>query len=73
MARSSAFGGEEQHRQRELSLTSETLHLVNAERLALMKPSSYLINTARGPTVDQKALASALRSGESTVPARAAG
>jgi phosphoglycerate dehydrogenase-like enzyme len=70
MARSSAFGGEERHLQRELSLTSETLHLVNAERLALMKPSSYLINTAR---VDQKALARVLQGGESTAPARAAG
>jgi lactate dehydrogenase-like 2-hydroxyacid dehydrogenase len=37
-------------------LTSETHHLVNAERLSLMKPTAYLINTARGPIVDQKAL-----------------
>jgi phosphoglycerate dehydrogenase-like enzyme len=37
-------------------LTSETHHLVNAERLGLMKPSAYFINTARGPIVDQKAL-----------------
>jgi phosphoglycerate dehydrogenase-like enzyme len=37
-------------------LTPETKHLVNAERLALMKPTAYLINTARGPIVDQKAL-----------------
>ena len=37
-------------------LTPETRHIVNAERLALMKPTAYLINTARGPIVDQKAL-----------------
>ena len=37
-------------------LTAETRHLVNAERLALMKPTAYLINTARGSIVDQKAL-----------------
>jgi len=37
-------------------LSPETHHLVNAERLALMKPTAYLINTARGPIVDQAAL-----------------
>jgi phosphoglycerate dehydrogenase-like enzyme len=37
-------------------LTAETHHLVNAERLSLMKPTAYFINTARGPIVDQKAL-----------------
>jgi phosphoglycerate dehydrogenase-like enzyme len=42
-------------------LTPETHHLVNAERLALMKPTAYLINTARGPIVDQKALTNALQ------------
>ncbi len=41
-------------------LTPETHHLVNEERLALMKPTAYLINTARGPIVDQKALTKAL-------------
>jgi phosphoglycerate dehydrogenase-like enzyme len=41
-------------------LTAETRHLVNAERLALMKPTAYLINTARGPIVDQKALTQVL-------------
>ena len=41
-------------------LTPETRHLVNADRLALMKPTAYLINTSRGPTVDQKALTKAL-------------
>ena len=42
-------------------LSSETRHLVNAERLALMKPTAFLINTARGPIVDQKALTEALQ------------
>ena len=41
-------------------LSPETHHLVNAERLALMKPTAYLINTARGPIVDQKALTKVL-------------
>ena len=42
-------------------LTSETHHIVNAERLALMKPTAYLINTARGPIVDQAALTKVLQ------------
>ena len=42
-------------------LSPETHHLVNAERLALMKPTSYFINTARGPIVDQKALVDVLK------------
>ena len=42
-------------------LTAETKHLVNAERLTLMKPTAYLINTARGPIVDQKALTRVLQ------------
>jgi len=44
-------------------LTDETRHLVNAQRLALMKPSAFLINTSRGPLVDESALAAALREG----------
>ena len=42
-------------------LTETTRHLVNAERLALMKPTAFLINTARGPIVDQKALTKVLQ------------
>jgi D-3-phosphoglycerate dehydrogenase len=42
-------------------LSPATRHLVNAERLALMKPSAFLINTARGPIVDQAALTAVLR------------
>lgn len=42
-------------------LTPETRHIVNAGRLALMKPTAYLINTARGPIIDQKALTTVLQ------------
>ncbi len=42
-------------------LMDTTRHLVNAERLALMKPTAFLINTARGPIVDQKALTRVLQ------------
>jgi lactate dehydrogenase-like 2-hydroxyacid dehydrogenase len=41
----------------------ENRHLINAERLALMKPSAYLINTARGDVVDTTALIAALKNG----------
>lgn len=41
-------------------LTDETRHLVNCERLALMKPSTILINTGRGPLLDEQAVADAL-------------
>ena len=44
-------------------LTPETQQLVDRERLALMKPSAFLINTSRGPLVDDLALAEALNSG----------
>ncbi len=43
--------------------TSETYHLFSAERLARMKPTAYLINTARGDIVDEAALAAALKAG----------
>ena len=43
--------------------TPETHHLINAERLALMGLTSYLINTARGDIVDEYALTAALRDG----------
>jgi D-3-phosphoglycerate dehydrogenase len=44
-------------------LTAETRHLVNARTLGMMKPTAYLVNTARGPMVDVQALAEALRNG----------
>ncbi|MCM1502786.1 MAG: D-2-hydroxyacid dehydrogenase [Bacteroidales bacterium] len=44
-------------------LTDSTRHLVNAERLRMMKPSAILINTGRGPLVDEDALAEALENG----------
>ncbi len=44
-------------------LTPETKHLINARTLRLMKPTAMLVNTGRGPLVDQAALYEALRSG----------
>jgi D-3-phosphoglycerate dehydrogenase len=44
-------------------LTEETRHLINAETLAQMKPTAYLVNTARGPLVHNDALVEALRAG----------
>jgi D-3-phosphoglycerate dehydrogenase len=44
-------------------LSAETKGIVNGARLALMKPTAYLINTARGPVVDEAALVEALRAG----------
>ncbi|MEJ7697091.1 MAG: D-glycerate dehydrogenase [Candidatus Limnocylindrales bacterium] len=46
-----------------VNLTPETRHLIDAGTLASMKPSAVLVNTSRGPVVDQRALADALRSG----------
>jgi glycerate dehydrogenase len=45
-------------------LTTETKHLVNAERLSSMKPTAFLLNTSRGPLIDEPALAKALNSGQ---------
>jgi glyoxylate reductase len=45
-------------------LSEQTRHLIDAQRLAQMRPGAYLVNTARGPVVDEAALAAALKSGE---------
>lgn len=42
-------------------LTEETKHLIGGRELALMKPTAFLINTSRGPVVDEKALVKVLR------------
>jgi glyoxylate reductase len=44
-------------------LLDSTRHLINEERLKKMQPYAYLINTSRGPVIDEKALASALKNG----------
>lgn len=44
-------------------LTDRTRHLLDAERLALLKPTAFVINTARGALIDQDALADALAAG----------
>jgi glyoxylate reductase len=45
-------------------LMKETHHLVNAQKLSLMKKTAYLINNSRGPVVDEKALYEVLRKGQ---------
>ncbi|MGH7590894.1 MAG: 2-hydroxyacid dehydrogenase [Gemmatimonadales bacterium] len=44
--------------------TAETRHLIDARRLGLMKPSAFLVNTARGDVVDEQALVVALQAGQ---------
>jgi len=44
-------------------LTAETRHLIDRERLKLLKPTAVLVNTARGPVVEEAALAEALAEG----------
>ncbi len=47
-----------------MPLTSETRHSIGKAQLALMKPSAYLINTARGGLIDNGALSAALKAGK---------
>ncbi len=44
-------------------LTDDTFHLIDERRLKLMKSNALLVNTSRGPVVDEKALAAAIRDG----------
>ncbi len=44
-------------------LSPETHHLIDADRLALMKPAAWIVNTARGRVIDEEALVAALREG----------
>jgi len=47
-----------------IALTEDTHHLIDANALAMMKPTAILVNVSRGPTVDPDALLRALRTGE---------
>jgi len=44
-------------------LTDQNRHMINEARLARVRPGSYLINTARGPLIDERALIAALQAG----------
>lgn len=45
-------------------MTADNKGFINAQRLAMMKPNAFLINTSRGPLIDEEALANALNSGQ---------
>ncbi len=47
-----------------LPLTDETKHIINAQSLAKMKPTAYIVNTARGGLIDEAALLAAVRAGQ---------
>ena len=44
-----------------MPLLDSTRHLIDAEKLAMMKPTAHLVNTSRGPVIDEVALVEALR------------
>jgi glyoxylate reductase len=46
-----------------VNLTPETTHLISTRELSLMKPTAWIVNTARGPVIDQVALTKALQDG----------
>lgn len=46
-----------------LPLTDKTRHIINKEKIAIMKPGAFLVNTSRGPIIDEAALAEALKEG----------
>ena len=52
-----------------VALTPDTVHLIGPRELGLMRPSAFLVNTARGPIVDEQALVRALESGQIAVAA----